>query len=247
MPEYLIHDNGGRPFKVVVSNNHVIVYKQTKEEEQRTEDLNQEIEADDKAYDKKMKRLYSHKLLEWKNVVRVFIGHHPPNVPKSWLGDFVSVGNSIILHVQGKTYVSIGRSIEEFEAEEPITEYLSEVGNNDVPYPIALSPNYAYLMVAPTLPQIRPWIMPRRIQRKQQKQRMKSSHSIVRLKRNYIPNKDWSDVYAYFYGHKSIPGLQHLTRRSESNMNLSKKYAVVFSEINEGQQIATRELQGRFW
>ena len=236
MPEYLIHDNGGRPFKVVVSNNHVIVYKRTKEEEQRAEDFDQDID-DEKAYDKNMKRLYSHKLLEWKNVVRVFIGHHPPNVPKTWSGDFVSAGNSILVHVKGKTYVSIGMSIDEFEAEEPITEYLSEVGNSDVPYPIALSPNYAYLMIESTLPQVKRAPGPR----------MKSPKSIVRLKRNYIPNNDWSDVYAYFYGHKSIPGLQHLTRRSESDMNLSKKYAVVFSEINEGRLIATRELQGRLW
>lgn len=236
MPEYLIHDNGGRPFKVVVSNNHVIVYKQTKEEQQRAEELDQEID-DEKAYDKKMKRLYSDKLFEWKNVVRVFIGHHTPNVPKTWSGDFVSVGNSILVHVKGKTYVSIGQSIDEFEAEEPITEYLSEIGNSDVPYPIALSPNYAYLMIESTLPQ----------SKRTPGRRIKSPNSIVRLKRNYIPNNDWSDVYAYFYGHKSIPGVQHLTRRSESDMNLSKKYAVVFSEINEGKQIAKRELQGRFW
>ena len=233
MPEYLIHDNGGRPFKVIVSNNHVIVYKRTKEEQQRAEEVDQEID-DEKAYDKKMKRLYSDKLFEWKNVVRVFIGHHSPNIPKTWSSsDFVSIGNSILVHVKGKTYVSIGPSIYEFEAEEPITEYLSEIGNSDVPYPIAFSPNYAYLMIESTLPQSKRTPGPR--------------NSIVRLKRNYIPNNDWSDVYAYFYGHKSIPGLHHLTRRNESDVNLSKKYAVVFSEINQGQLIATRELQGRFW
>jgi hypothetical protein len=57
------------------------------------------------------------------------------------------MGNSILLHITGTRYIFIGIYIYEFESPEPIIEYVSPIGNNDVPYPFAKSANETFLMV----------------------------------------------------------------------------------------------------
>jgi hypothetical protein len=57
-------------------------------------------------------------------------------------------GNSILLEIKKKSYVYIGSEIFAFKTDNDITDYVSPVGNNDVPYPYAIDSemNY-YLMI----------------------------------------------------------------------------------------------------
>jgi len=117
---FLIHDNGGRPWKVVVSKDLVEVYTYT-----------------DKAannYDK----------LVWKcnNPLKVWIGVDESE-PKF-------LGNSIVVQLTKTKLVSIGSNIYQFDLidkNEIITEYSSRVGNSDVPYPFLVTNKYVYFTI----------------------------------------------------------------------------------------------------
>ncbi|AEP15370.1 hypothetical protein EhV286 [Emiliania huxleyi virus 86] len=83
-------------------------------------------------------------LKQYKNVAKIFIGKD------STLG---YPGNSILIRISASKnrYVFIGHDVYEFTSPEPITKYCSLVGNNDVPYPVALSKKYAYFMLEPSV------------------------------------------------------------------------------------------------
>jgi hypothetical protein len=121
--EYLIHDNGGRPFRVsVVDENHVRVDK---------------IDTDQQ-------------ILEFQGLAGIFIGASPKNPMTEFSGGFGDkfLGNSILLHVAGLTYVFLGHEIYQFDALAPIKTFVSPVGNNDVPYPFAFDTlGNGYLML----------------------------------------------------------------------------------------------------
>lgn len=72
-------------------------------------------------------------------------------------------------------YIHIGSEIYEFQAPEKIDKYFSLVGNNDVPYPIALSKNYVYFM-------------------------LEGDHNYVNRNR-FSPKTNWYDAYAIYYGY----------------------------------------------
>lgn len=56
-------------------------------------------------------------------------------------------GNSILINTDRNNYVFIGSRIYSFQAKYEIVEYISPVGNNDVPYPYAIDKNKnIYLM-----------------------------------------------------------------------------------------------------
>ena len=66
------------------------------------------------------------------------------------LPDFI--GNSILLQLQNNpgdafSYAFIGEVVYTFESDEPILHYFSQVGNNDVPYPVALGPSKVFFML----------------------------------------------------------------------------------------------------
>jgi hypothetical protein len=125
--EYLIHDNGGRPFKVCINWPTKTVF------------LKGYLSWDD------MKLGYVD-LGEFKDVERIFIG--PDNNFANSAGlraEFL--GNSILLEVSERSYVHItGMGVRSFTTEERIHEYFSPVGNNDVPYPYATSDNFIYFL-----------------------------------------------------------------------------------------------------
>lgn len=111
MTEYITHDNGGRPFKVIINDNDVSVYNNETNE-----------------------------FLFEKNVEKVFIGKSPKNKMTTFSGGHGKKfdGNSILLKINDYTYQFIGESIFTFNTYEEIIDYVSPVGNNDVPYPYAL-------------------------------------------------------------------------------------------------------------
>ena len=58
-------------------------------------------------------------------------------------------GNSILVHLDENRYVFIGHCIYEFRTRhgEQIEEYVSPIGNSDVPYPYAVGEQFVYFML----------------------------------------------------------------------------------------------------
>lgn len=127
MPNYLIHHNGSRPYKVVIDKDkNVKVYKYKSENEYE---------------DKEFKTFKPRK---------IFIGKSPKNKMTIFSGGHGKKfdGNSILLQMTKNFYVYIGSEIFSFKTDSEIIDYVSPVGNNDVPYPYAIDANdYYYLMI----------------------------------------------------------------------------------------------------
>ena len=134
--KYFIHDNGGRPFLVYVAGNKVWIYKHSKEI----------IVEDQKDFDNPK---YYTELVKEYTAKQVFIGKSPKNEMTKYSGGHGPkfTGNSILLKIGDKRYVSIGWTIYEFSTKDEITEYYSPVGNSDVPYPVAIGTDYVYFMI----------------------------------------------------------------------------------------------------
>lgn len=115
--EYYTHDNGSRPFKVVVSlTNKITIYKLSGKSE-----------------------IYNTKVLELDDYRKIFIGfdrRYP---------DYE--GQSILIKINRYKYISVGADIYEFETEDEIKEYVSEMGNSDVVYDYAIGEEYIYLLL----------------------------------------------------------------------------------------------------
>ena len=56
-------------------------------------------------------------------------------------------GNSILIQETKNRYVSVGWYVSRFETDDEITDYISPVGNSDVPYPVAYSDKYVFFML----------------------------------------------------------------------------------------------------
>ena len=118
---YLIHDNGERPFKVIANNEKIEIYTYT--------DDNSHF---DHTYDKLLLTINN------------FIGY--------WVGFDTSKytnfhGNSILIQLSNHKYISVGWVIHEFETTDEIIDYVSPVGNSDVPYPVAYGETNVYFML----------------------------------------------------------------------------------------------------
>lgn len=131
--EYLIHDNGGRPFKCIIEDKHTIhIYKQS-------------------GYDEKLEEvLYEKTPVLTFHPKKIFIGKSPLNEMTEFSGghgpDFD--GNSLLLEMNDLEYIYVGSETWSFDAKHKIKEYVSPVGNNDVPYPFAIdNSNNIYLML----------------------------------------------------------------------------------------------------
>lgn len=115
MTSYFTHDNGGRPFRVDIAGNVVQVF-----------------------HDKQSVGKYMY--VETFKPVKIFVGKSPLTPTTKFSGghgpDFD--GNSILLYMGDLTYIYIGTCIQSFKAKSEIVSYVSEVGNNDVPYPYAV-------------------------------------------------------------------------------------------------------------
>ena len=76
---------------------------------------------------------------------KVFIGESPKNEITVFGEHFK--GNSILLHISGKQYIFIGQNIFSFEAYNKISQYVSPMGNSDVPYPYAMDEEIMYYLM----------------------------------------------------------------------------------------------------
>ena len=123
MPTYLTHDNGSRPFKVIVDGSTVTIYKGKEDEE------------------------YTALVKKYTNVKKVHVGKSTGGIgDHTKAQEHMFVGNSILLELATKC-VFIGHEIYEFAMDDEIVHYYSKVGNNDVPYPILVGKENVYFML----------------------------------------------------------------------------------------------------
>ena len=133
---YYTHDNGGRPFKVVIDDKKVYVYKYKKYDEHTNTFL------------------YSEKPIKYEKknhfkCINIFIGKSPKNPRTIYSGGYGSkfTGNSILLQITKNKYVFIGDKIFSFTSKSEIKKFISPVGNNDVPYPYAVDVDGKYYLM----------------------------------------------------------------------------------------------------
>jgi hypothetical protein len=131
--KYYIHDNGGRPFEVIVKNKDVHIYKQ---------DSNRNIWNNSKI-------TYPFLVNNYK-IINIWIGkskgkyNFTDHLP---IHDKMFVGNSILLQININRYVYIGSEIFEMTLNDQVIDYYSPVGNNDVPYPSILTKTKIYFLL----------------------------------------------------------------------------------------------------
>lgn len=131
--EFLTHDNGGRPFRVEVhrGGTRVKVFRQVQDSD-----------------------TYEATPLLVEDALQTFVGKSPILRMTTFSGGFGSAfdGNSILFHsaknASALEYVHVGTRIRRFRAKAPIVEFVSPVGNNDVPYPHAVdTARNTYLLI----------------------------------------------------------------------------------------------------
>ena len=136
MVNYFLLDNGGRPFKVQVltRQRRVSIFPKNGPASE---------ESDHTIYEKQP-------VMTWENVQHVMVGHSPRTPRTEAVEGYGSKyrGNSLLLHLEGLTYVHLGANGKQFKALAPIVRFVSEVGNNEVPYPYAVDEaGRVYLLV----------------------------------------------------------------------------------------------------
>ena len=125
--KYYTLDNRRRPFRIDIIDNLIKIYKCYWENESCN---------------------YKHILTYTPQTY--FIGKSPKNNMTLYSGCFGAkfYGNSFLLHLNDNKYIHIGANIYSFKAKNKIIDYVSPVGNNDVPYPYAIDENNRiYLMI----------------------------------------------------------------------------------------------------
>lgn len=126
---YLIHANGYSPYIVYVSPKNVTAY--FREYDSTRDDMIETKKVVDTEYED------------------VFIGDNEDNLKHydGFKGEYP--GNTILIHTKNNNYIHIGFTIYSFSIpkDEKITHYYSPVGNNDSPYPFAVSNKYTYFML----------------------------------------------------------------------------------------------------
>jgi len=155
--KYLINDDNNNPFQVKVTGNFVEISK------------GERVEGDD--YDQQ--RNYN-QLVKKVTVKAVY-----PGDCKGPACDATRTGNSVLLHVNNKKCIYVGKEIYEFTMEDDIEAYYSPQTWGGVSYPVLLGKKYVYLMLEYVY-------FPRELFEK------------------ITTPVNWSDSYNYYYGHKDL-------------------------------------------
>lgn len=119
------HDNGGRPYMVSIDTKKVSVYQR---DEDFVFDDEEHIKTFKEAQDPKF---YAKLVFELDSYSKIWV----PDDPQ--FKDDYGQGNSILIEKSPCSYIYVGHSIFSFKTLEPIVDYVSHVGNSDVPYPWA--------------------------------------------------------------------------------------------------------------
>jgi hypothetical protein len=134
MKSYLIHDNGGRPFRVEIQGKEVTVFKN--------------MDTYDMVDGKFVTIPKPEKQIKEFTADTVFVGKKSSKGGYDGLKPKEAEGNSILLEV-GSKYIYIGSEIYEWAPVkgDVIEAYSSNIGNSDVPYPYAIGKTHIYIML----------------------------------------------------------------------------------------------------
>jgi len=147
---YLTHDNGNRPYLVKINKKSVQIFKRD-----NSKRFQQPVEND-----------YKIKIKDYKKVIEIFIGKVPSikyetspiksffgfepkkiKLSKSYRDLFL--GNTILLKINKENYILIESCIYEIKIlDDKIINFVSPVGNNDIPYPIGYGKKYTYFLTS---------------------------------------------------------------------------------------------------
>lgn len=121
---YYTHNNGSRPFKVIIQLNKIEIYNETSD-----------------------KHIYSNIPDHIFNYINIFIGKCPiAGLNKEYAEK--SDGNSILINSGKNEYIFIGYKIFSFISLTEIISFISPVRNSNVPYPYAIdSDGNTYLLI----------------------------------------------------------------------------------------------------
>jgi hypothetical protein len=120
--KYYTHNNGGRPYLVIISENAAHIYK--------------------REIDKNTNKCTYTTLIKKYKIINKYIG--------KFINKKEYLGNSIILQLSKTKFVFVGHEIYEFFIKDEIKKYYSLVGNSDVPYPVLVGEKNIYFMLDKT-------------------------------------------------------------------------------------------------
>jgi hypothetical protein len=159
---YETHDNGGHPYKVVVdyANKQLSMFlcKITERPDHKTGTVVSH-RTDKKGVEQTHTHYYDpdpivsyDELALQTSFLLVFVGKSPLCAMTEYSGGHGPKfdGNSLLVEVAKQEYMFIGDCIYRFSTKElndEIVAYDSPVGNNDVPYPVAIGRTHFYLML----------------------------------------------------------------------------------------------------
>ena len=131
---YLVHDNRERPFKVIIMNKSIVDIYMLPKKLTPYKDIPHEFWND--GY------FHTRYMMNFIGISKIFIG-------LSYVEEMY-IGNTILLYIgfddikKKHKYIYIERNISEVYLDEEILEYYSNIGNNDVPYPIGVGKTNIY-------------------------------------------------------------------------------------------------------
>ena len=183
---YFTHDNGGRLFLVYIKNNDVHIYKISNKYYIRNSNWSYINANNNKCFYNEFVKAYKCK--------KVFIGKSPKCIMTEFSGGYGPKfdGNSILLQIDSNKYVFVGHNIYEFKIDDTINEYYSPVGNNDVPYPVALGSKNTYFMLDQTY--------------------------VSNDKFKDLTKKNKIDLYSYYYGHSGNEKLEKYAKNMKKKI-----------------------------
>jgi hypothetical protein len=85
-------------------------------------------------------------IFQLKNIIKFFAGISTNNDNPDVFGPEYN-GNSVLIKCEPMLYVYIGHNIMKFKTKEPVIKYISNIGNNLVPYPYAVTKKNTYLIL----------------------------------------------------------------------------------------------------
>jgi hypothetical protein len=137
---YFTQFNSSLPYLVYIKNKDVIIYN-----------IPENTEIDKSSYDRNdIKWMYINLVKKYK-ANEVFIGKSPLIEMTNYSNGYGSKfdGNTILLSLNNNNYIYIGKNIEKCKINDKIQKYYSFVGNNDVPYPVAIGKKNIYFFDYP--------------------------------------------------------------------------------------------------
>lgn len=137
---YFTISNGSRPYLVYIKDKNVAIYN-----------IPENFEMDDSEYyTNNAKWMYINLVKKYK-ANKIFIGKSPLIKMTDFSGGYGKDydGNTILLLLNKNNYIYIKKSIRKFIINDQLENYYSFVGNNDVPYPMAIGKKNIYFFEYP--------------------------------------------------------------------------------------------------